>query len=313
MRLRALLPLLAIPALNAQPRFNPELERYLELTAAQVDQLVRSSQDLDRSLATRQRRTADIQNELAAERRKPTLDPLAFGDRYAEIEMLRRGAIEDQAEWRKRNRAVLNATQTARLPALEASRHSEHLQSEAACAGLLERPPQIASFIIRDPLGAGFCASSVPLALRLYLDLTDAQARAISDLLSSHQRSVLATETRIRQVETEISQETAREPIDPSALGVRYVEIEHLRREIAAAASTVREKAKAELSPAQNARLAIVQASAGLAPVTAAAECEGLIDPRSLPDGLFARPSPLFISPRCTTGGLVLVLLPSAP
>ena len=72
-----------------------------------------------------------------------------------------------------------------------------------------------------------------PEKLREYLALTEAQMGKISEQNSAFWRWSQGRSQRMYEVQFEIGIETAREPLDPGALGVRYAEVEAIRREIA--------------------------------------------------------------------------------
>lgn len=71
-----------------------------------------------------------------------------------------------------------------------------------------------------------------PERLREYLALTEAQAIRISEQNGAFLRWSQPRSQRMFEVQFEILAETAREPLDPAALGVRYAEVEAIRREI---------------------------------------------------------------------------------
>ncbi|MFN0101093.1 MAG: periplasmic heavy metal sensor [Bryobacteraceae bacterium] len=72
-----------------------------------------------------------------------------------------------------------------------------------------------------------------PAQIREYLGLTEAQQEKIQQQNEAFFRYTRARSQRIYAVQREITVETAREPLDPAALGVRVAEVESIRREIA--------------------------------------------------------------------------------
>src|SRR3954447_13442442 len=62
--------------------------------------------------------------------------------------------------------------------------------------------------------------------VKAYLGLTDIQMGQIVLNLNDYGRLVAQRQQRMFQVQSEIQVETAKSPLDPGALGVRYVEIE---------------------------------------------------------------------------------------
>ncbi len=69
--------------------------------------------------------------------------------------------------------------------------------------------------------------------IREYLALTEAQFNRIQQQNSDFSRWSQTQSQRIFEVQREISVETARQPLDPVALGLRYAEVETIRRAIA--------------------------------------------------------------------------------
>ncbi len=69
--------------------------------------------------------------------------------------------------------------------------------------------------------------------IREYLVLTEAQFDRIQQQNSDYFRWSLGQSQRMSEVQREISVETARQPLDPVALGLRYAEVETIRRVIA--------------------------------------------------------------------------------
>src|SRR5947208_15062671 len=112
--------------------------------------------------------------------------------------------------------------------------------------------------IIRSLLFLGLvgCLSAAPFPLtRAYLDLTDSQVAQISENLDDYNRLVGQRQNRISQVQSEIQQETAKSPLDPSALGIRYAEIETICRNVTDEATAAQNRKLAVLTDAQNVKL----------------------------------------------------------
>src|SRR3954447_22204256 len=68
--------------------------------------------------------------------------------------------------------------------------------------------------------------------LKAYLALTDTQLSQIIGNLNDYGQLVNQRQQRMFQVQGEIQQETAKSPLDSSALGVRYAEIETICRNV---------------------------------------------------------------------------------
>ena len=72
-----------------------------------------------------------------------------------------------------------------------------------------------------------------PLAqVKQFLQLSDSQLQTILSNNDEYNRWSFEKQARIRQVQSEIAEETARQPLDPSALGIRYAEVESICREM---------------------------------------------------------------------------------
>lgn len=97
------------------------------------------------------------------------------------------------------------------------------------------------------------------LALRQYLDLTNQQVSTMLRLRSELVRFQSEKLRRQVQVNMEISQEMRRETLDPMAIGLRFVELEAIRREIAAEQARITREVQALLTPAQRTRIQALQ------------------------------------------------------
>ncbi|MCZ2078564.1 MAG: hypothetical protein LC130_26660 [Bryobacterales bacterium] len=68
--------------------------------------------------------------------------------------------------------------------------------------------------------------------LQQYLQLTDSQLTAILEANRQYSEWAFEKQRRIADVQREIAEETAKSPLDPMALGVRYAEVETICREV---------------------------------------------------------------------------------
>ena len=118
--------------------------------------------------------------------------------------------------------------------------------------------------------------------MKTYLELTTSQASALNQINGDYQALVERKQLRMAQVSQEITEETAKDPLDPMGLGVRYAELEAIRRELKDELGRVRVKARAVLTPAQAAKLKALEDAAKLKPVVDASICANLIDPATL-------------------------------
>ena len=126
-----------------------------------------------------------------------------------------------------------------------------------------------------------------------FLQLTDSQLQTILTNNDAYNQFAMTKQTRISQVQSEIATETAKENLDPMALGVRYAEIETICREMKDQAVTYQTKNTAILTDPQKAKLQVLQDAVKLAPVISDAQSGNLIGPSTY--------APLFFT--STSGG----------
>src|SRR5713101_2313963 len=81
-----------------------------------------------------------------------------------------------------------------------------------------------------------------PADLKQYFSLSDSQVSVIIQLNADYNRLAASKQQRMFEVQREISEETAKEMLDPVGLGLRYVELEVIRRELRDALVTLRGK-----------------------------------------------------------------------
>jgi hypothetical protein len=101
----------------------------------------------------------------------------------------------------------------------------------------------------------GLLPSPIPQELRRYLELTDAQANGAQRLNAQLAGYRAGKARRQFQVQQELADEMAKNPLDPTAIGLRHVELESIRREIEAEQRKTVEAIQALLTPAQRTRL----------------------------------------------------------
>lgn len=115
--------------------------------------------------------------------------------------------------------------------------------------------------------------------LQKYLDLSNTQVDAIRranlDLTAFNARK----QFRMAQVQAEIMEWTAKDPVDAIQLGARYAELEVIRREIAEEQTKTVPKVRGTLSAAQLAKLKLLEDAVKLQPLINDAVCENLMSP----------------------------------
>ena len=121
--------------------------------------------------------------------------------------------------------------------------------------------------------------SPFPPELSEYLALSTAQVNSILQLNGSYDLSVGTKRRRIAELQQEIARETAKQALDPMAIGTRYVEIEELNRQIRNDRVALRDQNRAVLTDAQRARLQSLDTAGKQRPAISQAECEDLLEP----------------------------------
>ncbi|MBL8240074.1 MAG: hypothetical protein JNM66_21820 [Bryobacterales bacterium] len=125
-----------------------------------------------------------------------------------------------------------------------------------------------------------------PDQLRAYLTLTADQVSKIDAQNNAFERWSAERSRRVIQVQMEIGIETARSPLDPAALGVRYAEVEAIRREIAEREKAVLAENVAVLTAAQVTKLKALEEAMKLVSTGNAAQSVRLLP---CPENEFAR------------------------
>lgn len=115
---------------------------------------------------------------------------------------------------------------------------------------------------------AGLSAQTFPIdrfgstlspGLRSYLELTQEQVTRIDQLNSAFLQFQSEKARRSAQVQSELAQETTKSTPDAMALGLRYVELESIRRETDAERQKTMEGIQAVLTAPQKTRIAALQ------------------------------------------------------
>jgi hypothetical protein len=115
--------------------------------------------------------------------------------------------------------------------------------------------------------------------LQKYLDLSNTQVDAIRRANLDLTTLTARKQFRMAQVQAEIQDWTAKEQIDAMNLGVRYAELEGLRREIGDEQKKAAAKARGTLNAAQLAKLKVLEDAVKLQPLINDAVCENLMSP----------------------------------
>jgi len=134
---------------------------------------------------------------------------------------------------------------------------------------------------IPGPLPPGFVGPPVaafPAAIRLFLDLSDSQVQTIQQQNADLGRFAAGKSLRASQVQQEIAQETARPGLDPLALGLRYTELEVIRRELQDEFRRTRDRIRRALTEPQRAKLRSLEDIFKLLPIYSEAANVNLVE-----------------------------------
>ncbi|MGI8989875.1 MAG: hypothetical protein ACR2I2_09855 [Bryobacteraceae bacterium] len=264
------------------PILPPTLKDVLNLTSDQAQKITASFNGYATYRRTANTRMAELNSDLSFQFSQPAPDPAQIGADYAEAETIRRGLAAQQAAYRTQVLAVLNPSQLMQYRALLNSIALQPLIGEASCAFLEDSGPsfaigifsipaptlRIVDFVdipgfvsvvlpyIPPPPVPTFCGSPLfPLALREYLNATDAEIAAIAQASMDYNDIYQRRQNRIADVQVEIRDESAKEQPDPLQLGVRYIELQLISRDLQREATELRQKARAALTGDQAAKL----------------------------------------------------------
>src|SRR5579872_2406260 len=260
-RISVLAPILLLsglaPAQIFVSPFPADLKQYLNLTDAEVAFIQQATTDYNQMASTKQRRIFDLQSEIADETQKDQPDPMALGVRYVEIESIHRDMAAQLTALRDKLRASLDDTQRTKLGALNDARNLQSVINDAQCENLLDAVVANPFFGITTrtvfqsgdfTVSSGCFSSRFPSELMQYLTLSTDQADTITRLNSTNQQSTNDQQQNIYRLQAQIAQETAKDTLDPLALGTLYAQIESIRREISKDLATLQNNARAVLT-----------------------------------------------------------------
>src|SRR5260221_12623171 len=115
--------------------------------------------------------------------------------------------------------------------------------------------------------------------LKTFLALTDDQVAKLRSNQDEFSRWREPKQNRIYQVQQEIGQQTAASPLDPNALGLRYAEMEAIRREIAEQQAKLIQDNLTILTEAQKPKFQTLEEAVKLQPVIDYARSAYLMPP----------------------------------
>ncbi len=161
--MRFLIPvfLLSFEAVFAQGLFSPfpdPLKKYLELTDPQVSEILAKNERLGQFRSSKLLRQVEVQFEIAQETGRATLDPMAIGVRYLEIETIRREIEAESKKTMTEIQTLLTSSQKAKLSTLEEVLRQQDTACAAVSWNLMPQPaPQtsLGSFLLGGSFSVG--------------------------------------------------------------------------------------------------------------------------------------------------------------
>ena len=139
--------------------FPDPLKKYLELTDPQVAEIVTKNERLGRFRSEKMQRQSMVQFEIAQETGRSTLDPMAIGVRYLELETIRRELETEVNKMVAEIQGLLTLAQKARLASLEEVLRQHNTACSALSWNLMSEPSvpgDFASFLLQQsPVGCG--------------------------------------------------------------------------------------------------------------------------------------------------------------
>ena len=113
--------------------------------------------------------------------------------------------------------------------------------------------------------------------VKKFLNLTADQSSTLNSIQAQYQLLFNNKMVRVNQVNQEIDQETVKPSLDATALGVRYLELEVICREMKSAAAGISTSSLAVLTDAQKTKLKQLEDAQKLAPTISQAQSLGLL------------------------------------
>jgi TolA-binding protein len=134
------------------PYFPDDLRQYLNLSTDQVASIGQINGDYQQYSRDKQQRIAQLQSEIADLTRQDVPDPMAIGQRYVEMETIRRDLQAQASQITSKVRAVLNPDQLTKLKTLEDAQKLQSLICSAQYQNLLSpAPASFAGFLLGLP------------------------------------------------------------------------------------------------------------------------------------------------------------------
>lgn len=238
-----------------------------------------------------------VVEEIGEELERKPQDPLAIGQRYAELETLRRESWERRATMIARHRALLNPSQADRLQALVEAKRLSRFGSEVGCLYLNEgfyeegflfchRAEELRNASALAPAGEapGRRTEGPAIALQEFLRLTPEQVvryRANMNLFEEWVKD--ESDSRWRAAQGEACQTLERSPLEPLRIGEAIVAIDRVSGQYWERLRGLIQANQALLTSEQMARLRTLTEARELARLLRDAEGEGFFERAGYP------------------------------
>lgn len=271
----------------------PKIAAFLELSNDQLRAVVNVRQNYLILASRISARRSHLRTELHEETARSPLRPAELGRLHVEWESGRRLLAEWEATANAASRKVLSEQQLAKLKLLEEMSALRGAMDEAIATGLsasdcvkdtaekcqLTLMPLINNIIEWGPRPSDG-DSVTPGAVGIYTPLQAYFGFTAVQWASMNFAADRAPLARLRDVLAEIREETAKPELDAMALGVRYAEVESIRRLISENQARLIAQRLSVLTPVQREKQAALAEALRLRPFVDAAVNASLLQPR---------------------------------
>ena len=142
-----------------------QVQQFLQLSDAQVQSILTNNDDYDQFALSKQIRISQLQTEIATETAKDTLDPLALGTRYAEIETICREMKNQASTYQTKNTDLLTDQQKANLQLLQDALKLSLVISDAQTGNLIGTPGYAPLFFTSTTTSTGSSSFGIGVAV----------------------------------------------------------------------------------------------------------------------------------------------------
>jgi hypothetical protein len=269
--------LLIAAAFSATCFAQTSLRQFLGLTDAEAAAIRNANQTYNNVWFSQQDRIDMLNGELAVLLASAAPDPAELGRRAVEFEMIRRDRVLQQTDLQRQIAALLTTPELNAVQKLVSAATLQPLVNDARCAYLLPTQfywfntsgfipiygdvklstfvPSILPYIPPAPTGS-FCGSQVfPFSVRQFLALTDTQISSLFAASAAYNNFYAQQQNRLTEIDQATQDLTANPNSDPVVLGLLYLEMANIGKQITAKSAQLRDGALAQLTPAQTIQL----------------------------------------------------------